>query len=365
MPDYRPTIAKIDLQALRHNVATLKNRARGAWFCPMVKADAYGHGLVEVTRAVADLPVDAFGVALVEEGIRLRSSGITTTVLVFGWLNEQAAAAIVQHALTPVLSRWQDLETFARKAPRGYGVHLKFNTGMNRLGFHSQESEKVARVVAEHGFRVLGIASHLAHGVDWLNSNGESAKQAKILQTVSASFPDLRCVHLVNSAALLSGGDLFNFGVRPGIAIYGAGGGAREAGLRPVMTFQSEIGALHKVSCGEGVSYDFEWRAKKDNSLVAVVPVGYADGLVRLLSNRGQVIVGGQRVPIVGIVCMDYIIVDVSDLKEAVEIGEPVTLWGRQGDTLLSVDESAGLAQTIGYELLTGVSARVPRLYVS
>lgn len=367
MAEFRPTFAEIDLAALRHNVKTLRALAQKEWFCPMIKGDAYGHGIVEVARTLEASNVDAIGVALVEEGLALRTAKVEMPVLVFGWLSEESARACASQRLTPVISRWSDLEIFAKlNLPKGFPIHLKFNTGMNRLGFSPSEVGSVREFIAKASVKVEGVCSHLAHGEDWAQSSGDSNRQASRLMEVAAQFKDLKCVHLLNSAALLTKGPIKGFGVRPGIAVYGAGVGADSMGLKPVMSFRTHVGLIHRLNEGDGVSYDFRWRAKQNDTVVGVLPVGYADGLVRLLTNRGHVLISGERVPIVGTVCMDYIMVDLTQIaeKKKMEVGEPVTLWGLQRDCVLGVDEVAKQAETISYELLTGVSSRVPRHYI-
>lgn len=369
MSNFRPTFAEVDLSALRHNVKWLRARAgSGTWFCPMVKANAYGHGAVSVAKVLAELKVDAIGVAMVEEGLVLRQAGIKIPILVFGIFSQEAAALAVKENLTPVLSRWQDLEFFKIGTPSQYPVHLKFNTGMNRLGFEVNDAAKVAEFLKlSSKLKVTGICSHLSQGEDWSENSGASALQAEKLKVAASGFLPGPVVHLLNSAALLSPTGTRGLGVRPGISMYGAGLTMTSAqgaeGLRPVMHLRSEVALLHHLKAKEGVSYNSTWRAKKA-STVAVIPIGYADGIPRLGSNRLSALVRGQRVPLVGTVCMDYIILDVTKLqKEARGVlpGEPVTLWGEQGEAVISADEVAGHAETIAYELFTGVGARVPR----
>ncbi|MGE0764623.1 MAG: alanine racemase, partial [Bdellovibrionales bacterium] len=303
MNNYRPTYADVDLSALRHNVRWLKERAgAGIWFCPMVKANAYGHGAVAIAQALSEMKVDALGVALVEEGLILRQAGIQVPLLVFSLFSEAAAEACVANNLTPVLSRQEDLQFFKDKAASDFQVHLKFNTGMNRLGFEVNEAAQVAEFFKNQSrLKLTGLCSHLVQGEDWSQSFGQSGQQAEALKVAAKFFQGQPILHLLNSAALLSPASARGFGVRPGIAVYG--GGANGTPLKPVMHLRSEVAMIHKIKAGQGVSYNSRWRASQD-SVIAVVPLGYGDGFFRLLTNRAQALVRGQRVPLVGTVCM-------------------------------------------------------------
>lgn len=360
----RRTQAEINLAHLRQNFLHLKAKAGAkTWMCPMVKADAYGHGAVEVAKVLSAAGAHALGVALVEEGLCLRRAGIEIPILVFGFFSAATAQTCVEARLTPVLSHEEDLAHFARATKSPFALHLKFNTGMNRLGFEVEEAVRIARLLSRHSYlRVQGLCSHLIQGEDWRVPQGRSRLQAEQLNAALQAFTGVEVVHLHNSAAILSGQDLKGLGARPGIAIYGAGAGQD---LEPVMSLQSEVALLHRVQKGATVSYDGRWQAPEE-SLIGVIPIGYADGVRRALSNQGAVLVRGRKVPIRGTVCMDYMMCDLSRVASdpPIGIGEPVTLWGRQGPASLLADEVASQAQTIAYELFTGVSSRVPRKYV-
>ncbi len=368
MERYRPTFAEIDLAALKHNLKALKGAAGGPsqWICPMVKGNAYGHGATQVSRQLVKEGVDAIGVALIEEGITLREAGVTGPILVFGWFSEESARACVSHSLTPVISRIEDLRAFKKGVHAPYSIHLKFNTGMNRLGIDKHQFGSLRSLLAEaKQLKVEGLCSHLAQGEDWGDENGFSHGQAAALKSIAAEFSDIRVLHLLNSAALLTGAVPKGFGVRPGIALYGAGELRERLGLRPVMHLHSAIGTVHHLKKGDGVSYNFRWRTQRD-ALVGVVPIGYADGYMRILTNRGFSLLRGERVPLVGTVCMDYIMLDLTDVvmkTGPVTEGELVTLFGEQGVSRLPADEVAELAETIPYEIFTAVSNRVPRIY--
>lgn len=368
MERYRPTHAEINLEAIRTNLRAIKMAAsqNHSWLCPMVKGNAYGHGAVQISRQVVKEGVDAVGVALVEEGLALREGGVTGTILVFGWFSEEAARVCITNSLTPVISRVEDLRVFKQVTRSDLDIHLKFNTGMNRLGIDLDQLASLRRILSESKqLRVHGICSHLAQGEDWHEQDGFSQKQAAALKGIAADFPNIQTLHLLNSAALLSGAPTQGFGVRPGISLYGAGDTENRLNLRSAMCLKSALGAIHHIKKGEGVSYNFRWHSQRD-ALVGVVPVGYADGYMRILTNRGFALLRGERVPLVGTVCMDYIILDLTDLVTKtgpVTEGEVVTLFGEQGGSRLPADEVAVLAETIPYEIFTAVSNRVPRLY--
>lgn len=366
MNPFRATYAEIDLSALRHNVRVLRAQAgREIWFCPMVKANAYGHGSLAVAKVLQEMKVDAIGVALVEEGVTLRQGGIQLPILIFGVFSEAGADAAIKHQLTPVINRWLDLEAFAKRAQEPLSVHLKFNTGMNRLGFDLHDGAKVKDYfLANPRLRLEGICSHLVQGEDWSREDGVSGHQARVLQQVIPLFHPRPLVHLFNSAALMTGTGARGWGVRPGIALYGAGF-PENTKLKPVMHLRSEIAMLHEVAAGEGVSYHSKWKAQQ-SSMIATVPIGYGDGFLRILTNRADALVRSQRVPLVGTVCMDYIMLDVSSVVARfgpIQAGEPVTLWGKQGPSWIRADEVAEKAETISYEVLTNVGPRVPRRY--
>ncbi len=368
MAFFRPTVAEINLTALTNNVSRLRERAGlKTWFCPMIKANAYGHGAVQIGKTLESMNVDALGVAMAEEGLELRAAGIRAPILVFGLFGEESARACINENLTPVISRGQDLDVFSRLAESPLAVHLKFNTGMNRLGFEVSEASRIAtKLKAAKNLLLKGLASHFMQGEDWALPDGTAKLQARKLREVAAHFPGVGVLHLLNSGALIAGKTSDGFGVRPGIAIYGAGfDRLRPAplGLQPVMSLKSKIALIQHLNDGDGVSYNSRWRAT-GKTAVGVIPIGYADGVHRLLTQRASVLVRGLKIPLVGTVCMDYIMCDLTGLGMEIEAGEPVCLWGTLGDASILADEVASQAETIAYELFTGVSRRVPRKYL-
>jgi alanine racemase len=368
----RATHAEIRLSNLTHNFRFLKSLLKGSSFiCPMVKASAYGHGATECAVALAHAGVHDLGVVLVEEGIRLREAGVKGAILVFGTFHNEAAAQTVKYSLTPVISRWQDLKEFEKNIDNGenYGIHLKFNTGMNRLGFAVDDAAKLAEALKKSKkLSLSGVCTHLLQGEDSEDTEGRSKQQVTDLKSLETHFSGKNIpFHALNSSALCS--EVFSgIGARPGIALYGAQPALnkkRKLDLRPVMSVKSQIELLQKVKKGQTVSYGGTWTAKRD-SVIGILPMGYADGYPRSASNKSQMLVRGERVPVTGIVCMDYTMIDLTDLnaKKEIRIGEEAVVFGTQGAANYSVDELALAAGTISYEILTRVSARVPRIYL-
>lgn len=385
---YRKTFAEINLDHLHHNYRFLKNNlAEDVFLCPMVKANAYGHGDVTVAKALEIFGVKSIGVCLIEEGILLRQFGIKIQILVFRGFDIEGAQEIVAQNLTPVVSDWGQLQALVHIIKQPYGIHIKFDTGMNRLGFAIQEAEKVFQFLRDHNqLRVEGVLTHLFQGEDGIDAKGSTAEQLKKFEDVVEIFRPLKPIfHVLNSGGTLSqiylnrkseaGNEVLPknslqqaWGVRPGLMMYGYNPlkQVQDFDLKPVMSLKSYVNVFRHVPRGQGISYNHTWRAKVD-STIAVVPIGYADGLHRLLSNRTEVLFQGQRVPLVGQVCMDYLMVDVTQVAQNLKPEEKeVVFFGYDsGNNFLSAEVQAQAAQTIPWEILTSIGERVPRVFVS
>lgn len=379
---HRGTYAQIDLTALKSNVQQLKkNCPEDLFFCPMVKANAYGHGDVPVVKALLEEECRCVGVVSVEEGRSLREQcDGRFDILVFGNFELWSFKLMVEHQLTPVISQWNDLKLlieFGKKQKlQRLGVHLKFNTGMNRLGFSVDEAKSVYECVSQHRWiEIQGVMTHLMQSGDILNESGVSQMQLARFEKLSKVFPRSIPRHVYNSAALCAltlRSEKLCYGVRPGLAIYGVWpdikgelGRELELKLEPVMSLRSRLVALHQIKKGEPVSYGPTWVAKRD-SLIGVLPLGYADGWTRRLSNKTEVGVRGELAPQVGTICMDYSMIDLTDLKcsQNLCIGDEVLIFGKSNDGYLPVENCAKNSATIPYEILTAVGTRVPRVYV-
>jgi alanine racemase len=385
VPSFRPTCAHINLDHLAHNIQILRNpMGASSFFCPMIKANAYGHGDIEVARRLEKESVSHLGVALIEEGVRLREAGIRSDILCFSSFQARGAEALFDFKLTPVLSDWSQihfLENEVKKRNTPINIHLKFDTGMHRMGFALTEIPKLVNYFsADGGIKLVGILTHLYSGSDAGDLQGESFEQLRRFQEVENAFRTLKPIsHTLNSAGLLQFNenwahsklpfDISNKqGARPGLAIYGIPPLASSSmQLKPVMSLLTETIKYKKVLKDQGVSYSHTWKACRD-SIVAVLPLGYADGYHRLLTNRSEVLFRGQRVPIVGNVCMDFVMIDITDAVgsqavEALPFEKVVLLGADSKGNEISAMELAEKAETISYEILTSVSARVPRVF--
>lgn len=363
----RPTRAEVNLEALRHNLRVLARHAGRATVWPVLKADGYGHGAPAVARTLERAGAEGFCVALLEEAIELRDAGVRAPILVMGGYYGGAYEEILHRGVVPVIYDASHLEGLARASRQTGGtidVHLKIDTGMARLGVRLDHLTEFAAELQRHPeVRVAGLMTHLASAE---SDPSFTAEQVARFDAASAELfalgirPSVR--HAANSAAVLRGDALFD-AVRPGIGIFGISSGASE--LRPTMRVRSEVVDLRTIEAGEPVGYGGLFRPTR-KSRIATLPMGYADGLSRQLSNRGHVLVRGKRAPIVGAVSMDMSMIDVTDLPGVTLRDEVVVLGSQEGPLgrdSVTADVIAEQAGTIPWEVLTSISRRVPRFY--
>ncbi len=368
------TWAEIDLSNLEHNYRALRGMLpRGCRFLGVVKADAYGHGVIPVAQKLEELGAEYLAVACLDEAVELREYGIKGPILILGPTPVEFAAELLRYDLTQTV---QDadaaavLSQAAVEADKILKVHVKTDTGMSRLGFLCDEdhldgaAEEIARLCALPGLHAEGIFTHFA------NADGDEAYSMRqltrffdLLDKLSAKNVKFEIRHCAASAAVLNYPCTHLDMVRPGIALYGhypdpSCEDLDGPGLLPVMTVKTRIVALRDLPTGTCVSYGCTHTLERP-SRIAVLPVGYADGLERLLSNRAEMLIAGRHVPVLGRVCMDMCMVDVTDLPE-VKVGDVVTVFGPE----LPLEEKTDAIGTISYEMLCGVSRRVPRVYV-
>ena len=366
----RPTVAEIDLGALRHNYHALRALAGAAELMAIIKANAYGHGAVAVARALATEGCTHFGVATIDEARELRSSGLRARLFVLGGFFAHQTGEIVALDLTPFVfdaALIAPLEAAAKAAGRrDFAIHLKIDTGATRLGVMQSELEAAVRHLHQApSLRLEGACTLLANAGDPASPITEAQLKAfdAALQTLRAAGFDSLIAHVSNSAALVLREDCRYNMVRPGLALYGlppVPAVREKIALVPVMTFKTRVMQVKRVPAGSGVSYGHTFITPRE-SLIGILPVGYADGYRRGLQHGGEVLVRGRRVPVVGAVCMDLTMVDLTDVPGAA-VGDEVILWGRSGEETISVNDVARIAQTISYEMLCTVGRRVPRI---
>jgi len=366
-----PTYATVNLAALAHNLSRIKHYlSPGCGVMAIVKANAYGHGAIETAQSLAHQGIRQFAVASLDEGITLRQAGLSESIVVLGALFEEQVPDLIAHRLTPVVSDGHIIPALAKavhshQAP--YPIHLKVETGMGRLGFSLEELLTVLDAPLLHSpLKVEGLMTHLADadGADSTFTEQQLGSFNALLEQIRLRGLTVPLVHAANSAAIVRfPGAHFSL-VRPGIMLYGyhtLPASIPDPDLRPVLSLHTTVAQLRTIPQGSSVSYNGTFVAQRQTR-IAVLPIGYADGYSRQLSHRGSVLIQGRRVPIVGLVCMDMIMVDVTDLAP-VTVGETVTLIGQQGEESIWADEVAGWIGTIPYEVLCGIGSRVPRIY--
>lgn len=362
--------AEINLSAVRHNVGRLRELTGAQNVIAVVKADGYGHGAGPVAEAAIDAGVDLLGVAEIDEAIALRAGGCEAPVL--AWLHDVAAdfAAAIELDIALGVSSEAELERVVAAAElldRAAHIHLKAETGLNRNGARPAQwpglvAAARAAELAER-VRVDGVFSHLAN-TSMAANRLQAERFAKAVASATDAGLSPTLVHLAASEGALTDTLLVGSTIRPGIAVYGlspTGDPSSTWGLRPVMTLYSSVASVNDLPAGAGVSYGFDWVAPSDTR-IALVPIGYADGLPRAASGRAEVAIGGVRYPVRGRIAMDQIVVEIGTAD--VRPGVRVDVWGDPAAGVPSADEWAEWAGTIGYELVTKVGRRVRYRYL-
>ncbi len=363
----RPTRAEVNLAALRHNMRVIARHAGRAKVWPVLKADGYGHGAPAVARTLERAGAEGFCVALLEEAVELRDAGVRAPILVMGGYYGGEYDEIVARNLVPVIydaSHLEGLARAARAAGHPVDAHLKIDTGMSRLGVRPSDLAAFAAILPEE-VQIKGLMTHLACAESDDGFTVDQLARFEEATTKLASLgikPTIR--HAANSAAVLRGEALYD-AVRPGISIFGVSPmGTPIAELHPAMRVRSEVVDLRTIEPGESVGYGATFRASRQTR-IATLPMGYADGLSRQLSNRGHVLCRGVRAPIIGAVSMDMCMIDVTDVP-GVGLRDEVTVLGAAGTSrgeVVSAEEVASHSGSIAWEVLTSISRRVPRFY--
>ena len=374
MESYQRVVAEINLDALQHNIKQIKNILHPqSKIMGVVKADAYGHGAIEVSKVLIEQGVERLAVAILEEGIQLREAGIQVPILILGYTPPCQAKIAVQYHLTPTVFTYEIAQAFS-KAGEEYNqvvpIHLKMDTGMGRIGFlvKEQSLEEIERIKNLPYLQIEGIYTHF--------STADEEDQSFTCQQMNQFYSFIHRLekrginvpikHASNSAGIIEFEEgHFNL-VRPGIILYGlypsASINQEKLKLYPVMSLKTHISHIKEVEKGVPISYGRTYITEK-KTLVATLPVGYADGYSRRLSPGGKVLIRGIKVPIIGRICMDQCMVDITNIPQA-QIGDEVVLMGTQGRQSILAEEIADVLGTIHYEVVCMVGKRIPRVYV-
>lgn len=371
----RPTRAEINLDNLEYNLKSIKENILPATkICAVVKADAYGHGAFEVAQTAQNANVSYLAVATLDEALDLREKGIKTPILILGFTPEYQFDKIVEKNITQTVYNFKSakiLSDFAEKQGKKIKIHIKLDTGMGRLGYLPNHSSilEIIKIFKLEGLKVEGIFTHFAKADekdksytkrqfrDFLNISNELEKRG--------FFVPIK--HVANSAAIIDFPDTNLDMVRPGIILYGLYPSDEvkkdRIKLKPVMSLKTKVAHVKTLDKGKSISYGGTFVTKR-TSRIATLPIGYADGYYRALSGKSYVLVNGQRAPVIGRICMDQCMVDITDIKGSVYQGDDVVLMGTMGENEILADELANIAGTINYEIVCSISKRVPRVYI-
>jgi alanine racemase len=364
---------EIDLDAIETNTALAREIAKPpVKLMAVVKADAYGHGAAEVSKACIAAGANWLGVALCEEGLALRKEGITAPILVLGYtpapIMEEAVASGLSLAVFSAEGAIA-LSRAAAKLGKAARVHIKADTGMSRLGFLPERNamDEICRIAELPGLAMEGLFTHLAKSdsIDLSYAKEQIEKFAWLRDGLKAKGLSFPLCHAANSGGILAGEEYHLDMVRAGIILYGLDPSsevkASRRGFKPAMSVRAQASLVKRIAKGTSVSYGRTFIAPMDMD-IATVPVGYADGYCRRMSKGGRVLVGGQFAPVAGTVCMDQFMVDASAVP-GIKAGSVVTLMGRQGGRVISAEDLAQVADTIGYEIVCGFNTRMPRVF--
>jgi alanine racemase len=365
----RPTFARIDLDAIMQNCRTVKQLVGGRKICAAVKADGYGHGAPAVARAMSVAGVDMFAVAMTEEGVELREAGIRKPIILLTAVPPSDIETILAHSLTTCVCEEQFARRLSEQAVRRdteAAVHVNVDTGMARVGLpHQQAAESILRIANLPGINIEGIFTHFACSEDSQISAGQLRLFRGVIRTLKGTGMELPTLHVANSTATLQMPDAYMDCVRPGLILYGMQPPSIQrpvVDLAPALSLHTEVSFCKRVPPDTPLGYGHTFRTERD-SLIATLPIGYHDGYLRQYSNTGEVLVRGRRAAVVGRVCMDQSLADVTDIPE-VRTGDEVVIYGRQHGARVSIEEMARLLGCIPYELTCSVGSRVRRQYM-
>ena len=363
------TWAEIDLDKIEKNIEIIKSLLpQKCGVIGVVKADAYGHGAFMISKTLAK-HVTYFAVSSLHEALQLRKCGITKDIMILGYTPSENAQSLIDNNITQTIFSYDYAKSLFDKISSGkLSAHIKLDTGMTRLGYEPFEKAEVEKTIKDFSLKIdfTGIFTHFAVSDDTSSdfTDEQFSRFNNTINELASGGINFRYRHVCNSAAIINYPQMHLDLVRPGIILYGLYPdlSTKKIGLEPALSFKTVVAQTHEIKKGTTVSYGRTFKADREMT-VATIPVGYADGFSRLLSGDGEVLVNGKRAKIVGRVCMDQTVIDVTGI-EGVQIGTTVTLIGRDGDENISIEEIAGRMGTINYEAACLIGKRVPRIYI-
>ncbi|MBU5463086.1 alanine racemase [Anaerotignum sp. MSJ-24] len=374
MTDEERVLALIDLDALEYNIKSIRKKTpEGTGIIGVIKADAYGHGSVEVAQVLLENGADWFAVAVVDEGLNLRKHGINAPILLLGYTPELRFEDVINNGFIQTMYSYEMAEKLSKTAVRlgkTAVVHIKIDTGMGRIGYrvNDEAADEIVRISKLPGIEVNGMFTHFAASdeADKAYTNMQFERFMKMDKMLKDRGLNIPVRHAANSAAIMDIDSMMLNMVRPGIILYGAYPSdevvKENLDLRPVMSIKTHVSFVKEVEKGDCISYGRTYTAP-DKRKIATIPVGYADGFIRAYAKDGKVLIKGKFAPIVGRICMDQFMVDVTDIDD-VKINDEVVLMGTQGENSITADDIAKALNTINYEVFCTLSKRVPRQYI-
>ena len=361
------TIAEIDLSVLQSNMKIIKSIADGVKVLNIVKANAYGHGIVEISKASEQFGADALGVANVQEGVKIREAGVKLPILVLFQHFKDESDLVCKYILNPIISNDECLDEYDKYLKKNGGslnLYIKVDTGLNRMGARPEDVLELSKKVLSYDtLNIEGINTHYAaadmkdeHSKEFTNNQINIFNE--VLNNLNKNGINIKNAHTANSAALISYKNTYFDMVRAGIILYGYTDSFYDLGIKPILSLKSHVVLVRNIKKGESISYGMTWTAQKDTK-VAVIPIGYADGVPRKLSNNWEVKINDKYYPLRGMVCMDSIIAEIGN--DNIKIGDEVLIFGN--DKKLNADTLADKAGTISHEILVNIGERVKRIY--
>jgi alanine racemase len=360
---------EINLANIEHNYSNvLKNKInKDTKVIAVIKSNAYGHGLIPVAKTLEKLNVDYLGVFNIKEGLRLRASGIKSKILIFGNVKDYEFDKLVKYDLTPIISTYEELRILDNLPFQdNLKIHIKVDTGMGRLGFLPEEAEEITKKLYFHNKKIYieGICTHFsnASSLDKSYTINQVQTFMAFLDNLSKDGIKIPIIHASNSAAILNYPEYQFNCVRPGLLLYGVSPFTEDYGLKEALSLHSTISTIRNIGKNSFISYNCTFSTKRE-SKIAVIPLGYADGIMYSLSNKGSILINGNRFPIIGSVCMNQFLVDITDGNN-ISSYDKITIIGKSGNEKISVKEVAKNANTIPYEILCRLSGSIKRVYI-